>query len=228
MIERNNFISVQGWMVTDLHLSGSELLCYALIYGFSQDNKSVFSGTANYIAEWLNVNRRQVMRILQHLVDKNLIEKIEKKVNGVTLVDYRVAVLKDIGCDKMSYPCDIITHHNIIDNKEKKNNIIINNNITKRKENAPEKDFNADVLAEMLEIYLTDAYNRKFTTNDWYKQMELLTKKDGIEFERARDVMNWHFEHLDRPFCHVILSAKAFREKFTALETQMQKNGGTL
>ena len=76
MIDKNNFITVQGWMVTDLHLSGSELLCYALIYGFSQDGKSMFSGTANYIADWLNINRRQVMRILQHLVDKNLIEKI--------------------------------------------------------------------------------------------------------------------------------------------------------
>ena len=108
------------------------------------------------------------------------------------------------------------------------NNIIKEKKINKRKETAPEKDFNADVLAEMLEIHLSDVYNRKFTTNDWYKQMELLTKKDGIEFERARDVMNWHFEHLDRPYCHVILSAKAFREKFTALETQMQKNGGTL
>lgn len=86
-----------------------------------------------------------------------------------------------------------------------------------------EKDFYAEVLVEMLEIHLSDAYNRKFTTNDWYKQMELLIKHDGIEFERARDVMNWHFEHLDRAYCHVILSARAFREKFLALETQMKK-----
>ena len=108
------------------------------------------------------------------------------------------------------------------------NNISKEKKINKRKENAPEKDFNADVLAEMLEIHLSDAYDRKFTNNDWYKQMLLLTKHDGIAFERARDVMNWHFEHLDRPYCHVILSARAFREKFLALETQMKKNGGTL
>ena len=71
----------------------------------------------------------------------------------------------------------------------------------------------------MLEIHLGDAYNRKFTTNDWYKQMELLIKHDGIEFERARDVMNWHFEHLDRAYCHVILSARAFREVLGARNT---------
>lgn len=224
MIDSKNYINVQGWMVSELKLSGNELLCYALIYGFCQDGNSVFAGTASYIADWLNVDRRQVMRILQRLTEKGLIEKIEKTVNGVKLVDYKTIKQESdqnvIGCDKMSYPCDKMSHHIDTDNKEKKNNIIINNNITKRKE----KDFHAEVLAEMLEIHLGDAYNRKFTTNDWYKQMELLIQHDGIEFERARDVMNWHFENLDRKYCHVILSARAFREKFLALETQMKRN----
>lgn len=223
MISSKNYITVQGWMVSELKLNCNELLCYALIYGFCQDGNSVFSGTASYIADWLNIDRRQVMRILQKLTEKGLIEKIDKTVNGVKLVDYKIVKHESgsdvTGCDKMSYPCDNMSHHIDIDNKEKKNNIIINNNITKRKE----KDFYAEVLVEMLEIHLGDAYNRKFTTNDWYKQMELLIKHDGIEFERARDVMNWHFEHLDRAYCHVILSARAFREKFLALETQMKK-----
>lgn len=100
-------------------------------------------------------------------------------------------------------------------------NLTENGNTVKPKK---EKDFHAEVLAEMLEIHLNNAYNRKFTTNDWYKQMELLIQHDGIEFERARDVMNWHFENLDRKYCHVILSARAFREKFLALETQMKRN----
>ena len=86
-----------------------------------------------------------------------------------------------------------------------------------------EKDFFAEVLVEMLNNHLTDAYNRNFTTSDWYKHMELLIKHDGVDFERASDVLLWHFEHLDRPYCHVILSARAFREKFLALEMQMKK-----
>lgn len=224
MIDSKNYITVQGWMVSELKLHCNELLCYALIYGFCQDGNSVFSGTANYIADWLNIDRRQVMRILQKLTEKGLIEKIDKTVNGVKLVDYKIVKPESgsdvIGCDKMSYPCDKMSHPIDIDNKEKKNNIIINNNITKRKE----KDFHAEVLTEMLEIHLSDVYNRKFTTTDWYKQMELLINRDGVEFERARDVMNWHFEHLDRKYCHVVLSARAFRDKFLALETQMKRN----
>lgn len=221
MIDKNNFITVQGWMVTDLHLSGSELLCYALIYGFSQDNKSVFSGTANYIAEWLNINRRQVMRILQHLTEKNLIEKIEKKINGVLLVDYKVAVLKDIGCDKMSYPYDNMSYHNI-DDKEKKNNIIINNNITKRKE----KDPKIETLVELLSLKLEEVYNRPFITRDWYEQLNLLVNKDGMSVRRVIDVINWHFDHLDRKYCHVVCSARALREKFPAIESVMLRSEG--
>ena len=227
MIERNNFITVQGWMVTDLHLSGSELLCYALIYGFSQDNQSVFSGTASYIAEWLNINRRQVIRILQNLVEKQLIEKIEKKVNGVLLVDYKVAVLKDTGCDILSQGCDIITHHNITDNTdniEKKNNIIINNNITKRKETVL-NDQKIVGLVELLKLRIEDRYNRKLATvSGWYDQMRLLVEHDKVEPERIIEVMNWHFSNMERPYCHVILSARAFREKFISIETQMKKH----
>lgn len=37
-IKNENFIAIQGFMVKELGLSGNELIAYALIYGFSQDN----------------------------------------------------------------------------------------------------------------------------------------------------------------------------------------------
>lgn len=42
-IKNENFIAIQGFMVKELGLSGNELIAYALIYGFSQDNESEFS-----------------------------------------------------------------------------------------------------------------------------------------------------------------------------------------
>ena len=54
----NNYIVIQGWMINQLNLKGNELLCYALIYGFSQDGKSEFIGSASYIAGWLNIDKR--------------------------------------------------------------------------------------------------------------------------------------------------------------------------
>ena len=90
MIQDQNYINIQGWMVTELGLKGNELMAYALIYGFSQDDSSVFAGTMTYIAEWLNCTRRGAINIVQSLVDKGLVERIEKTINNVKLVDYKI------------------------------------------------------------------------------------------------------------------------------------------
>ena len=42
-VNPENYITVQGWMVTDLNLKGNELLIYACIYGFSQAENQVKS-----------------------------------------------------------------------------------------------------------------------------------------------------------------------------------------
>ena len=42
-----NYYSVQGWMVKDLNLKGNELAVFAIIYGFSQDNETWFTGSLN-------------------------------------------------------------------------------------------------------------------------------------------------------------------------------------
>ena len=36
MVEKENYVVVQGWMITELGLKGNELLIYAVIHGFSQ------------------------------------------------------------------------------------------------------------------------------------------------------------------------------------------------
>ena len=76
MIERN-YITIQGWQVKSLHLAGSELLAFALIYGFCQaKNKAKLS--INYIAEWLGNSPRATSDTLKRLEKKGLI-KTEKK-----------------------------------------------------------------------------------------------------------------------------------------------------
>ena len=89
MVNNENFITIQGWMINDLKLSGNELLCYALIYGFSQDEQSVFSGSSSYISNWLNISKVSTFSILKKLCEKGLIKKIEKTINGVKVCDYQ-------------------------------------------------------------------------------------------------------------------------------------------
>lgn len=74
---QNNYISIQGWMVEQLNLKGNELLAYALIHGFSQDQTSQFTGSIAYIQQWLNCARQTVFTTLQTLEKKQLIKKHE-------------------------------------------------------------------------------------------------------------------------------------------------------
>lgn len=75
MIQPGAFVTIQSFMRNELGLKGYELIAYALIYGFSQDGASEFSGSASYIAEWCGISRENATRMLGRLVSKGLIEK---------------------------------------------------------------------------------------------------------------------------------------------------------
>jgi hypothetical protein len=103
----NGYVVVQSFMVNDLHLKGNELMAYAVIYGFSQDGESWFTGSRSYIAEWCGASKNTVSRALSKLVDKGLIERRDNDINGMTFVDYRAVGLGGRNADplpKMSSP----------------------------------------------------------------------------------------------------------------------------
>lgn len=87
-VKRDNYIALQGWMITDLNLKGNELIIYACIYGFSQAEDQVFSGSLQYLADWTNSTKQGVMRCLKSLVEKGYITKAEKVINGVKFCEY--------------------------------------------------------------------------------------------------------------------------------------------
>lgn len=89
MLRPNSYITVASWMRSDLDLKGSELLCFALIHGFCQDGESLFNGNLQYVSDWLGLDKRRAREVLKRLVDKNIIEKIERFENGVRLCSYR-------------------------------------------------------------------------------------------------------------------------------------------
>lgn len=87
-VNRDNYIVVNGFMVTDLKLKGNELLIYALIYGFSQAENQKFTGSLQYIADWTNSTRQGVLKAIKSLVEKGLLIKENKNINGVNFVEY--------------------------------------------------------------------------------------------------------------------------------------------
>lgn len=90
MVKNSNYIVIQGFMIKELNLKGTELLVYAIIYGFSQDDKSKFTGSWNYLASWCNTTRQSIYNALKKLIEKELIEKEEETINDVTFISYKV------------------------------------------------------------------------------------------------------------------------------------------
>lgn len=88
LVTGDNFITIQGWMVTDLRLKGNELIVYAAIYGFSQAANQAFKGSLQYLADWTNSTKQGVIKALKSLVEKGLIDKKESMINGVKFCEY--------------------------------------------------------------------------------------------------------------------------------------------
>lgn len=84
-------------MVNDLKLSGNELICYALIYGFTQDEESEFRGSLQYISDWLGISKQNVRLIIKRLVEKGLIIKRDEFINNVKFCRYTVCMKQPQG-----------------------------------------------------------------------------------------------------------------------------------
>ena len=89
-VKDGTYVNIQSFMVNELHLSGNALIIYAVIYGFSQDGDSWFTGSRSYLAAWCQASKSTVSRNLETLCADGLIERRERTESGVLLVDYRV------------------------------------------------------------------------------------------------------------------------------------------
>ena len=77
-------------MRTRLRLRGNDLICFALLYGFSQDGASEFRGSLRYIREATGVATDQsVLNIIKRLEDMGLVTKTTKVSGGVKSSSYK-------------------------------------------------------------------------------------------------------------------------------------------
>lgn len=141
MIKDENYYVVQGWMATQLGLKGTKRDVYAIIYGFTQNNETEFSGSLSYLQEWCNVSRVTIIKCLQELVDEGLIVKTEEYKNNVKFCRYK-ATLQVV--KKFNYPSKETLqggsketlHNNTKYDNKKENNIIAERVLTYLNEKA--------------------------------------------------------------------------------------------
>lgn len=89
VVRENSYVQIQAFMVNELHLSGNELIVYAVIYGFSQDGASWFVGSRKYLADWCQTSEKSVTNNLRKLLQKGLLRKRTKVEHGCTFNDYQ-------------------------------------------------------------------------------------------------------------------------------------------
>lgn len=87
-VKEQNYVVIQGWMLSKLQLKGNDLLIYAIIYGFSQNADCKFTGSLQYLADWTNSTKQGVLNSLKSLLNKKLITKKDYIINGVKFVEY--------------------------------------------------------------------------------------------------------------------------------------------
>jgi hypothetical protein len=95
-MDNDTFIVLKGWMINKLRLSGTALILYAVIYGFSQDGKSYFRGSLAYLAACAGVSKRGIQNTLAVLIEKGLIEKSPVSKSGRKYNDYRAVKPDDV------------------------------------------------------------------------------------------------------------------------------------
>ena len=92
-----HFINIAGWMGNRLELRGNELICFALIYSFSQDGESQFRGKLEFLAGCMFATKQTAFTIVNKLLELNLILKVEDMVNGKKRCYYQTNIIYDRG-----------------------------------------------------------------------------------------------------------------------------------
>ena len=102
-MKNTNYYTVHGWMINELGLSGNDLLIYAIIYGFSQDGSTEFTGSLNYLVSFINSTKPTVINCLKKLCERGLLVKTDRIINNQNFPTY-TAVVPDLTSGKNSLP----------------------------------------------------------------------------------------------------------------------------
>lgn len=162
-VREDNYFAVQGWMVTELKLKGNALMLYAIIYGFSQTTNTAFTGSVDYLCEWLGgVSRPTVINTLDNLVKQGLLTKSSTTkgaliYNSYTALRPSKKILSDEDTTSKKTLSD--TSKNFLLNKDSKDNI--KKSISKEMEGkAPKKKSYSTILEDPVNKFVKEALSK--------------------------------------------------------------------
>lgn len=72
------------------NLSCNDMVIAGIIFGFSQDGDSAFTGSLSYLQAWTGLTKQGIIKILKKLIDAGIIIKETELRNGVRFCKYRI------------------------------------------------------------------------------------------------------------------------------------------
>ena len=88
-LKKNSYIHITSDMVTKLKLSGTNLLVYAVIHGYTKDGcTNKYTGGVDLLCKWTNASRSTVLATLKYLTTLGYIIKEEYYINNVKFCNY--------------------------------------------------------------------------------------------------------------------------------------------
>lgn len=188
----DSYITIQGWMRSELGLKGNDLLVYAIIYGFSMKENQKFYGGLQYLADWCGATKYGVSKNLKNLIDLGLIEKEDCVIGGVKTCKYWCTTqLHGMQHSCMGYATEL---HGI---QHSCTNNIYNNIKKKKKKEIIKKNIPNLTISQFVESYtkrcsnLRKIYNPDNISEKRKKAILSLTKKYSMaEIEKAFDMAN--------------------------------------
>ena len=90
-MQEKGYTTIPDWMLS-LDLDIYEVIILAVIYGFSQDGESSFTGSQNYLARKAKCTRRKVTMALPKLVEMGYVKKEDVSIQGIHLCRYKVCI----------------------------------------------------------------------------------------------------------------------------------------
>ena len=126
IINNDGFITVYGWMRTELNLKGNELFVYAVIYAFTQSKEQRCRGGLQFLADWCGATKQGVQKNLKSLIAKGLISKDKTLINGGNSVSWYATQFHGI-CNSVSEPLNSVSRDMQLSLSKKNNRTILDN-----------------------------------------------------------------------------------------------------
>ena len=208
-MELKGYTNIPDWMLS-LDLDVYETIILAVIFGFSQDGDSSFSGSHKYLASKARCSKRKVASALQNLTEQQYIIKNDVMIRGIKLCEYKVGTrCKGIAPDAMGGIAPCATNNidiDIIDNtlsNNKRANGFIKPSLDEVRAYCEER--NNDVDAEnFFNFYEAKGWKiGKDAMRDWkaaIRTWERRTAPSVAREERKESVMERNFRMMDEMY----------------------------